>query len=104
MNGVNPSEAGGSLIRIFNEHALEYDYWYVQHSAIFESEARAIEAFRPTGLGLEIGAGTGVLAKRLGITVGIDPSLGMLRLAKARGILAIRAVGEHLPFRKRTSS
>ncbi len=55
---------------------------------------------RPAGLGLEIGVGTGVFAKRLGVTVGIDPSLGMLQLAKARGIRAVRAVGEHLPFRK----
>ncbi|MGP8068783.1 MAG: class I SAM-dependent methyltransferase [Candidatus Bathyarchaeia archaeon] len=89
-----------SSIRIFDEHASEYDSWYVEHSAIFESEAKAIEALRPTGLGLEIGVGTGVFARRLEVTVGVDPSLGMLRLAKARGIQAVRAVGEHLPFRR----
>lgn len=33
------------------------------------------------GLGLEIGVGTGVFAQRLGVIVGIDPSLGMLQLA-----------------------
>jgi SAM-dependent methyltransferase len=88
-----------SPIRTFDEYASEYDSWYVEHSAIFESEAKAIEAFHPTGLGLEIGVGTRVFAKRLGVTVGIDPSLGMLQLAKARGIQAVRAVGEHLPFR-----
>ena len=86
-------------IRVFDEHASEYDSWYVEHSAIFESEAKAIEALRPAGLGLEIGVGTGVFARRLGVTVGIDPSLGMLRLSKARGIEAVRAVAEHLPFR-----
>jgi SAM-dependent methyltransferase len=90
-----------SSIRTFDEYASEYGSWYVEHSAIFESEAKAIEALRPTGLGLEIGVGTGVFAKRLGVTVGIDPSLGMLQLAKARGIQAVRAVGEHLPFRRR---
>ncbi len=88
-----------SSIRTFDKYASEYDSWYVEHSAIFESEAKAIDAFHPTGLGLEIGMGTGVFAKRLGVTVGIDPSLGMLRLSKARGIQAVRAVGDHLPFR-----
>jgi SAM-dependent methyltransferase len=86
--------------RTFNEYASEYDSCYVEHSAIFESEARAVQAFRPTGLGLEIGVGTGVFAQRLGVTLGIDLSLGMLQLAKARGVQAVRAVGEHLPFRK----
>lgn len=90
-----------SSSRTFDEHASEHDSWYVEHSAIFESEARAIEAFRLTGLGLEIGVGTGVFAKRLGVAVGIDPSLGMLQLARARGIQVVRAVGEHLPFRRR---
>jgi SAM-dependent methyltransferase len=90
---------GEPSIRIFDENASEYDSWYVEHAAIFESEARAIEALRPAGLGLEIGVGAGVFAKRLGVTVGIDPSLGMLGLAKARGIQAVRAAGEHLPFR-----
>jgi hypothetical protein len=49
-----------SSIRTFDEYASEYDSWYVEHSAIFESEAKAIEAFSPTGLRLEIGVGTGV--------------------------------------------
>jgi SAM-dependent methyltransferase len=90
----------GVLIDIFDEHPSEYDSWYVEHAAIFESEAKAIQALCPMGLGLEIGVGTGVFAKRLGVAVGIDPSLGMLQLAKARGIQVLRAVGEHLPFRR----
>jgi ubiquinone/menaquinone biosynthesis C-methylase UbiE len=51
---------------------------------------------------LEIGVGTGVFAKRLEVTVGIDPSLGMLKIVKTRGIWAVRAVGEYLPFRMGT--
>jgi ubiquinone/menaquinone biosynthesis C-methylase UbiE len=86
-------------VRMFDEHAREYDSWYLQHSSIFESEARAIEALRPTGLGLEVGVGTGVFARRLGVGVGVDPSPGMLQLAKSRGVQVVRAVAEHLPFR-----
>ena len=89
----------GILIRVFDEHAREYDSWYLQHPSIFESEARAIEALRPLGLGLEGGVGTGVFARRLGVGVGMDPSRGMLQFARARGVQVVRAVAEHLPFR-----
>ncbi len=89
----------GVLIRVFDEHAREYDSWYLRHPFVFESEARAIEALRPTGLGLEVGVGTGVFARRLGVGVGMDPSLGMLELARSRGVQVVRAVAEHLPFR-----
>ncbi len=90
----------GILIRVFDEHAREYDSWYLRHPFVFESEARAIEALRPTGLGLEVGVGTGVFARRLGVGVGMDRSLGMLELARSRGVQVVRAVAEHLPFRE----
>lgn len=86
----------------FEHYALEYDSWFVEHPSIFESESRAIEALRLSGLGLEVGVGSGVFAKRLGVSVGIDPSLSMLLMAKRRGIEVVRAVGEYLPFRDTT--
>ena len=88
------------MIRVFDEHAREYDSWYLRQPFVFESEARAIEALRPTGLGLEVGVGTGVFARRLEVGVGIDPSLEMLQLAKSRGVQVVRAIAEHLPFRE----
>ena len=84
---------------MFEEHAEEYDSWYLEHPLIFESEAKAIEALGANGLGLEVGVGSGVFAKRLGVSVGIDPSLSMLLLAKSKGIEVVRGVGKYLPFR-----
>lgn len=88
-------------IQAFEEYALEYDSWYFEHPSIFESEAKAIEALGLSGLGLEVGVGSGVFARRLGVNVGIDPSLSMLLIAKRRGTAVVRAVGEYLPFRDR---
>lgn len=88
-----------SSIQAFEEYALEYDSWYLEHSSIFESEARAIEALGVSGLGLELGVGSGVFASRLGASIGIDPSLNMLFIAKQRRVTVLRTVGEHLPFR-----
>ena len=48
---------------------------------------------------LEVGVGTGRFAEPLGIDYGIDPDESMLRFARARGIKAIKGVGEKLPFR-----
>ena len=88
-----------SSIRAFEEYALEYDSWYLEHLSIFESEAKAIEALELSGLGLEVGVGPGVFANRLGVSIGIDPSLSMLLITKRRGVAVLRAVGEYLPFR-----
>jgi ubiquinone/menaquinone biosynthesis C-methylase UbiE len=48
--------------------------------------------------GLEIGVGTGRFAGPLGVKFGIDPALEMLGYARARGVTAIRALAEALPF------
>ncbi len=88
-----------SSVQAFEEYAFEYDSWYLKHPSIFESEARAVEAFGQRGLGLEIGVGSGVFARRLEVSVGIDPSPSMLLIAKSRGIEVVRALGEYLPFR-----
>lgn len=50
------------------------------------------------GEGLEIGVGSGRLAGPLGVAFGIDPAVAMLGCARARGLNAICAVAEALPF------
>ncbi|MGQ9719401.1 MAG: class I SAM-dependent methyltransferase [Nitrososphaerales archaeon] len=87
-----------AICKVFEDHAKEYDSWYLDHPAIYESEVRVVKEFSLRGLGLEVGVGTGVFASRIGVDVGIDPTLAMLHIAKARGVKVIRAVGEHLPF------
>jgi SAM-dependent methyltransferase len=58
----------------------------------------------PTGVGLDVGCGTGALAARLAEAgyemVGVDPSEGMLEVLRARtpGIRAVKASGSALPF------
>ena len=77
-----------------------YDSRYVRHRVLFENELKAVKAL---GLnrekGIEIGVGTGRFAQALGINVGIDASINMLRLAKERIKYPIRALGELLPFK-----
>ncbi len=86
-------------ITVFNQFAREYDHWFVENSFAYLSEVESIRRFIPdTGLGVEIGAGTGRFSIPFGIKVGIEPSEGMARLAQSRGLFIIRALAEELPF------
>ena len=88
----------------FADDAATYDAWY--HTSpgllVLESELRAIRSLNPEGVGLEVGVGTGIFSTNLGVSLGIDPSLAMLRRAKNRGVDIIRGVGEYLPLRHST--
>ncbi len=89
------------VISAFNRHAEDYDEWYRKEpgSLIFESEVEAIETLAPEGLGAEVGVGTGVFSSRLGVFLGVDPALRMIKIAKRRGVNVIQAFGETLPIR-----
>ncbi len=95
--GINLQQATD----VFDEYAGEYDKWYHAKpgSSIYESELRAIKALASSGLGAEVGVGTGVFAARLGITIGVDPALKAIKLAKRRGIEVVRGVTERLPIK-----
>ena len=59
---------------------------------------------------LDVGCGTGVIAREAarlvgshGLVVGLDPSLGMLRQARANEVqVAVQGLGESLPFSTQT--
>ncbi|MBI5039287.1 MAG: methyltransferase domain-containing protein [Nitrospirae bacterium] len=86
-------------ITVFDRFAREYDHWFVENSFAYLSEVEAIRRFIPdTGLGVEIGAGTGRFSTPFGIKIGIEPAEGMARLAQSRGLFIIRALAEELPF------
>ncbi len=51
-----------------------------------------------SGIGMEIGIGTGRFAKPLGIKLGLEPSSEMREIARSRGIEVIDGVAESLPF------
>ena len=82
----------------FEEHAQEYDDWFVRHEVVYRAELAAVESFRPeTGQGLEIGVGTGRFAGPLGIRIGVEPAQAMAEMAQTRGIQVIRSFAEALP-------
>lgn len=89
------------IISAFNKCTKEYDKWYSKEpgSLVFKSEVKAIEALAPEGLGVEVGTGTGVFSSRLGVFLGVDPALDMIKIAKNRGVNVVQALGEFLPIK-----
>jgi SAM-dependent methyltransferase len=88
-----------SNITIFEKHAREYDRWFEDHVYAYESEVLAVQSVLPlNGNGLEVGAGTGRFASRLGIKVGVEPAHSMALRARQRGIDVCEAKAEALPF------
>lgn len=88
------------VVTVFEEHASEYNQWFDAHEPVYQAELAALRKFVPsTGMGIEVGVGTGRFAVPLGIRFGIDPSRRMLEIARQRGLRVCQAVGERLPFR-----
>jgi SAM-dependent methyltransferase len=91
MRGIN--------IRIFEQHARDYDAWFEEHAYAYESEVLAVRSLLPqSGRGLEVGVGTGRFASPLGIKVGVEPAHAMASIARQRGIEVYEARAEELPF------
>ena len=88
-----------STARVFNELWSRYDSWYERNPVTAENELRTVRALGLRGVGLEIGVGTGWFASRLGVFFGVDPSVGMLRVARKRGVEGFVGVAERLPVR-----
>ena len=89
-------------------HVARYDGfadWYDDfRPSLDPDEVDVLRRFLGRGEGrcLDLGCGTGVAhepLRRLGWSVvGVDVSEDLLRLARARGVDAVRAAGEELPF------
>jgi hypothetical protein len=78
---------------VFDEHAREYDRWFDEHERLYQAEVNALGSFiPPTGLGVEIGVGTGRFPVPFGIKLGVEPSRRMAEIARDRGIVAYQAV------------
>jgi SAM-dependent methyltransferase len=96
------------IIEAFDLSALKYDAWYETPKGrqVLETELKSLDDLIPgTGVGVEIGAGTGIFAENLTsdarTIVCIDPSIGMLRRASERELHAVLAPGERPPLRDR---
>jgi ubiquinone/menaquinone biosynthesis C-methylase UbiE len=85
--------------RPFDNHVDEYEKWFVDNHFVFQSELYAIKKAIPSEKkGIEIGIGSGIFAKPLGIKTGIEPSKAMREKAKTRKINAVDAIAEDLPY------
>ncbi|NJN25761.1 MAG: class I SAM-dependent methyltransferase [Cyclobacteriaceae bacterium] len=83
----------------FDKIAEEYDQWYVDYKYSFLSELEAIKYFIPaSGVGIEIGVGTGRFAVELGIRHGIEPSQAMAAMAMQRGVDVMICTAENIPL------
>jgi len=88
---------------VFHEQAADYDKWF-DGSLLFDIELAAVRELQ-TPLAepkIEVGVGPGRFAQALHVTVGVDPALAPLQLARTRNIEVIRAIGEQLPFAGRS--
>lgn len=86
----------------FNEYVDRYDRWYEKNKFAYLSEVAAIEHLMPkSGLGLEVGVGTGRFASVLKIPFGIDLAKRSLKITRRRGVRVVLASGKNLPFKDR---
>lgn len=94
------------IIEVFEKSSPSYDDWYRKPIGVyaFRSELKGLRDLLPSsGLGLDVGAGTGIFAQQLSTDerkiVCIEPSLGMLKEAKKRNLPVIAAIAETFPLR-----
>ena len=91
-----------SKIRAFDSLAWAYDSWFEQEGRlIFASEVEALKQVLPLlpKPWIEIGIGSGRFAQALGIDIGLDPSSGLLKIARNRGARVLLGRGEEAPFK-----
>jgi len=86
---------------VFDSIAERFDRWFDEDGReIFLEEVRCLNSIFPEfSRGIEIGLGSGRFSVEMGIPIGIDPSMELLRMAKNRGIVSICGKGEQLPFK-----
>ena len=94
-------------VRAFDRSANGYDNWYREAKGrqVLKAESALVDLLIPSeGVGLEIGAGTGVFAEYLTdtnrIVVCLDLSTKMLIQAKGRDLSCILGSAESLPIRQ----
>jgi SAM-dependent methyltransferase len=95
-----------AITQPFDENSEQYEQWFVTNRWVYDTEVEAIRDVLPsTGTagnaspaGLEIGAGSGLFASRLGIANGVEPSSAMIEKARVRGLDMKEGVAESLPY------
>lgn len=83
----------------FDLYTSDYEEWFKENQVTFQSEVLALQHAMPKGKnGVEIGIGSGIFARALGIKSGIDPSENMLAIARKRNLNVENAYAEQLPY------
>jgi len=89
----------------FDEHAQEYDKWFMKNKNVLESEVLLIKRFlNNPGKALSVGCGSGlfehILRRQHGIDIhfGVEPASDMARVAEMRGMEVKSGVAEELPY------
>jgi ubiquinone/menaquinone biosynthesis C-methylase UbiE len=84
---------------VFDINALDYDSWFDRHPQLFQKELGALlKAIPGSGIGIEIGVGTGRFAEALKIPIGIESYFAMAQMAIEREIIVIRSKAEDMPL------
>ncbi|MFN2340417.1 MAG: class I SAM-dependent methyltransferase [Halanaerobium sp.] len=83
----------------FNQGAEDFEIWFKNNKNIFMTEFKALEKMvsDPQNC-ISIGIGNGLLAEKLGIKKGIEPSQAMAELARKKGIEVIEGRAEAIPL------
>jgi SAM-dependent methyltransferase len=94
------------IIRAFGRAAGTYEDWYRTPLGdyVFRSELKGLEALLPeSGLGAEIGSGTGIFAEHLTTedrkVLCVDPSAEMVSQSTGRGLPTLLGVAEKPPLK-----
>ena len=89
----------------FDEHAGEYDGWFLKNRNVLQSEVLLLAGFlQDPGQALSVGCGSGLFEKILrdshGIDIhhGVEPARGMAEIATKRGMKVKEGTAEALPY------
>ncbi|NLL84039.1 MAG: methyltransferase domain-containing protein [Lentisphaerae bacterium] len=87
------------ISQLFDKMANVYDQWFDDNPRVVAAEIAAIrQVTLPFNHALEVGVGTGRFAEALGIKLGVEPSVAMANLARARGIEVVEGFAQALPY------
>lgn len=85
--------------KVFDQHIDVYEKWFMENIYVYQSELAAVEKAIPKNTdGFEIGIGSGLFAKSLGIREGVEPSAKMREKAEGRDLKVTEATAENLPY------
>ena len=89
----------------FDEHAEQYDAWFLRNQKVLDSEVLLLRHFLTSpGNALSVGCGSGlfeqILCTEHGIDIryGVEPASAMAEIAMKRGMQVKAGSAEHLPY------